>query len=1450
MHVNVNGLFELSANRRDLWWTTQNDITGDGRRRAQWNAFLLADVVAPSYGRLLLELSRLLTSGRVSAPLGTASPQPAARAPSSAELGRFYSLWPCDVPPEPWTTMVIRTLQLLADVAVLYTPLSLPGDVVRWRSVREALNASRSGARAFVSLEARGSQVVPSAPGVGSWVSPADAVLALSPALDIFGKHGNAKVAFSHEQLLTSPPATVPPAASRDDGRRVELSRPPPTEKLTPPSGDLQAAVTSIANAALSSFSAWAALATDAPSRSIASPVVSPVEPAPDKVHDAPAAPAAPRPPPLRLATSQPSAAVIAALCSSGVPVVEVPPALRSMLLSARVSNLEASPQFVRSFFRIPVATAVGLLSPQPSGAEADASVRRVFPCLSSAGTASEILRFVLSDLRRRRPGDSPDGEGAEEGYVAAHALPLLTSLNGRLLPLLEAPPAVDSVAADVAPRKSTDSAWLARHGVFLLRSPPEVLLWSGLSHRVLLTPGAVVAGPDAAAAAAPPCVLDADIASLLSSEAAQASLNVRVMSPELLPTLLELALPARWRGRESVPWDEGAVSMDWLASLWRYLDLASPRLACLTPLTAAAAAAEEGDAWPLIPAYRLLPPALLDAADGGAPTLHRYLVAPSKSAAVIDGSSLSPGLCEALSAAGLFLVDAATCAGLPPSTGAPRGPVPALPLGLRSRGFVHEGGGRGLLAALRSAALRLAMTPSSAGPEGGASDEQALAGLRSVLPRLLKGAPPAVRDELRRVLAEGIAPAAPSAATGRHPVAWQWRSGEPVSDLDVATLQSLPVYEVYDGAPPGSRGGGSVRAFADFLETPLSLPPQGVPEALLSRAFLRVGPGELPLARVCGAADTDEATFYATCILPALGSMPRELRDLAVGRILLDVGRLDAAAKAAAASASASLAAATAARDSRAAAAATLALQRATPFSDVLRRAAFVPNGLGALKRPSELYDPSVRELRELLNGAESFPAEADGVEGGGGASAAAAAPAPVSLRSGDALAALRSLGLQCRLSRAALLQAAQSIDAEAAGDAALRSPTLVQRARHLLRLVGDLDIAPPRAPTVDADSEGAVERPGDVATEKGGADGPPAAVDVDDDGAFMAALRRTAWMPTLQAPPHPLLPWPAPPVAPLMAPRSVRPPEAGWLCSASFGLLDGELRSPAVRAWLGWAAPEQSGSRAGGSTNSGGGAPPFGVLVPPRVVARQLAALGDRYRAAAAGDVSHALAVFVPPIYAALVDGLKVDRAGPADAANLRRGGAEFAAAARQLRDVPWVFVGDRFVPAARVALRSPPQSRPFLHALSPDLAPLFPALHLLGVRETFSLADFAAALREMPRGQPLPADALAFAVGALELLGAEPPVAAAAAGPDDAPTAPAAAAAPALAPWYVPSDELARGSVWWREAVAAAGVIFAPDAAGAMRPAAELICNDAPWLPRAAVALHASKFVHRTL
>ncbi|XP_020205115.1 sacsin isoform X1 [Cajanus cajan] len=96
--AHVNAYFELSSNRRDIWFGS--DMAGGGRKRSEWNIYLLENVVAPAYGRLLEKIA--------------------------SEIGPcnlFFSLWPTTLGLEPWASAVRKLYQFVAEfnLRVLYT---------------------------------------------------------------------------------------------------------------------------------------------------------------------------------------------------------------------------------------------------------------------------------------------------------------------------------------------------------------------------------------------------------------------------------------------------------------------------------------------------------------------------------------------------------------------------------------------------------------------------------------------------------------------------------------------------------------------------------------------------------------------------------------------------------------------------------------------------------------------------------------------------------------------------------------------------------------------------------------------------------------------------------------------------------------------------------------------------------------------------------------------------------------------------------------------------------------------------------------------------------------------------------------------------------------------------------------------------------------------------------
>ena len=114
--VHVNGYFELSSNRRDIW--RGDDMAGEGRTRAEWNQALLEDVVAPLYARMLLRLAQ-----------GGPSRQAAGETERGVEVEDageawrewYYTMWPTDTVGEPWVSLARRVYASALALPVLYS---------------------------------------------------------------------------------------------------------------------------------------------------------------------------------------------------------------------------------------------------------------------------------------------------------------------------------------------------------------------------------------------------------------------------------------------------------------------------------------------------------------------------------------------------------------------------------------------------------------------------------------------------------------------------------------------------------------------------------------------------------------------------------------------------------------------------------------------------------------------------------------------------------------------------------------------------------------------------------------------------------------------------------------------------------------------------------------------------------------------------------------------------------------------------------------------------------------------------------------------------------------------------------------------------------------------------------------------------------------------------------
>lgn len=96
--AHVNAYFELSSNRRDIWFG--NDMAGGGKKRSDWNIYLLEALVAPAYARLLEKIASQIGPGDL-----------------------YFSYWPTTIGLEPWASLVRKLYMFIADnsLCVLYT---------------------------------------------------------------------------------------------------------------------------------------------------------------------------------------------------------------------------------------------------------------------------------------------------------------------------------------------------------------------------------------------------------------------------------------------------------------------------------------------------------------------------------------------------------------------------------------------------------------------------------------------------------------------------------------------------------------------------------------------------------------------------------------------------------------------------------------------------------------------------------------------------------------------------------------------------------------------------------------------------------------------------------------------------------------------------------------------------------------------------------------------------------------------------------------------------------------------------------------------------------------------------------------------------------------------------------------------------------------------------------
>jgi sacsin len=543
------------------------------------------------------------------------------------------------------------------------------------------------------------------------------------------------------------------------------------------------------------------------------------------------------------------------------------------------------------------------------------------------------------------------------------------------------------------------------------------------------------------------------------------------------------------------------------------------------------------------------------------------------------------------------------------------------------------------------------------------------------------------------------------------------------LSDIECATIRQLPIFRRHSGHQKSELP--EEETFTSLVDAAFGVlqDEEGLNPLFIDSSFLcRRNPHEIEFLRRLGVKVVSKAQYYTETFLQNLSSMPQELydaRDSAIATMLLSLAQL--------------------LRDDKA-------------FASKLALTNFVPSAGNAafLCKPSELLDPRVPELVEVLD-SHFFPADA--------------------LCTPETLSALHGVGLKTSLSWDGIVKCAISIqtvseenmvDARRRGQSLLRfldreAPQLLQQGSPkkeglniLARLMG---------PSKEEEAQRAH-------TEKS-----------------LEKLRLIEWIPVVQQPIDPLMPWHPSPG--LCAPNMCVLPHQAWYCSSSKSIVEEDVRSTALSQALGWSEEQ-----------------------PPLLVAQQLRDLSVLY-----GQVLHqsnydregqldivrtrqTLSTVVPRLYQTLN----------------RVQGSDMHVVRETLFSIPWIWVGEKFVKIEQVAFTSPVNAAPYLYTVPTDLAVFSNLLEAFGVRRNLSASDFRQVLLSMAsetradlqsqpdtKPNPLIPTQLELAISLIQIL----------------------------------SDEGNRAADW---------ELFVPDDRGILVKAHELVYDDAPWLseqPRQGVA-----------
>lgn len=391
------------------------------------------------------------------------------------------------------------------------------------------------------------------------------------------------------------------------------------------------------------------------------------------------------------------------------------------------------------------------------------------------------------------------------------------------------------------------------------------------------------------------------------------------------------------------------------------------------------------------------------------------------------------------------------------------------------------------------------------------------------------------------------------------------------------------------------------------------------------------------------------------------------------------------------------------------------------TRFIQQLQQSSFVPTvspqETVEFKIPSEVFDPSVPQMSDLLGG-EFFPMSSFCRE--------------------DYLVFLRSVGLKTVLDWPALITCAQSIEnlPEISRE---ESQTKLARANNLLKyLESNIDRLTGKEKKQKAAESSfsllglffAGDKPGDKH------------ISLQEIDSYLESLQYISWFPCLVEPPNRCMPWHAPAkgkLSILASPVVVSPLSEAWLCSATRRIALSDVSSSLLRKSLGFGNPHSI-----------------------QTIAMQLKELATKFRDYLSStdlvdselqNLRVVVTGLIPQLYERL-------NSAPQD---------RYELIVSILESCSWIWVGDDFVPPLKVAINAGVNAAPFLYQLPQDLHVFTNLFSLFKVKQNFNYIDYIAALRSMAEttgavsqeisdSQPLSVTHLDMAISLVTLLSTE--------------------------------------------------------------------------------------------